>query len=390
MSSDFASQLRAYAEVIVRVGLNLQKGQKLLLAEPYELQGVARESVELVEAVTQAAQRSGGEAVEVIWGDPARIRALAEKADWRGAEALAAANARRMMAHLSDGGAFLFLLGSHPRLLEGIAAKQINELRGITWEHFGPVVHRLMAGAVQWSLAPAPTPAWADAAFGDLPLADRMPALWEAVLTSCRCMQSDPVMAWETHLTDLTCERDRRNAQRLRTLRFVGERTDLTLSLPLDHLWSTTRLTTARGIPYTVNLPTDEVFTAPDKGSASGHVCITAPVAYGGSLIEGIYLEFRDGRVVEASAGKGAALLREILQTDSGAGRLGEVALVPTPWGKASQRCYRHVLLDENRSNHIALGSAYSFCHRKTLWPAWSLNRSLIHVDLPLSAELQE
>ena len=390
MSSDFSSQLRAYAEVIVQIGLNLQKGQKLLMAEPYELQGVTRESVELVEAVTKAAQQVGGGAVEVIWGDPARIRALAEKADWRGAEALAAANARRMKAHLSEGGAFLFLLSSHPRLLEGIAAKRINEMRGITWEHFGPVVHRLMAGAAQWSLAPAPTPVWADAAFGDLSPADRLPTLWQAVLTACRCMQSDPLAAWNAHLADLTRERDLRNAQRLRTLRFVGEGTDLSLNLPSNHLWCTTQLTTTLGICYTVNLPTDEVFTAPDKGSARGHVRIATPVAYGGSLIEGIDLEFRDGRVVEASASHGADLLQEILQTDAGAGRLGEVALVPNPWDKASPRCYRHVLLDENRSHHIALGSAYSFCHRKTLWPVWSLNRSLIHVDLPLAAELQK
>lgn len=385
MTDELDEQLRTYADVLVRVGLNLQRGQPLLIAEPYELQGVAVEAAPLVDAVTLAASMIGSGPVDVIWGDPARLRALAERSDWRGVEALASANARRMKAHLNAGGAFLFLLGSQPHLMDGISPTQVSELRGITWDNFGPIVAHLIDGATQWTLAPAPTSEWAAEAFADLPHDQRLPRLWKAVLGACRCLGGAPLSEWDQHLHRLTQQCDALNARRLSTLRYRGDGTDLTVSLPSGHLWCTARRMTKRGIAFTVNLPTDEMFTAPDKRSAEGMVRVEQAVAYAGCLMEDIELEFRRGRVVRSSAKRGGELLKRILASDAGASRLGEVALVPIGCLETGDtRCYRHTLLDENAAHHIALGSSYPFCHRRSWLPNLKLNYSLIHIDLPL------
>jgi aminopeptidase len=391
MPADFAAQLEAYAEVVVRIGLNLQPGQPLLITEPYELLGVDRDSAGLVEAVQRVATAAGGGRADVIWGDGPRLRALARNADWRGIEAIAEDHARRLQRHLRQGGAFLFLLGSQTWLMQDLPADRVNELRNVAWANFGPLSARLTAGAGQWTLVPAPTAAWAELVFPERSAAERLPALWQTVFQACRSLGPDPLAAWQVHLAELSRRRDELNARRIRRLRYVGDGTDLTVELPAGHVWCTARLRTSSGTAYTVNLPTDEIFTAPRRNSAEGRVRVTRPVAYAGSIIAGIELEFRRGEVVAALAGEGAELLTQLLQSDTGARRLGEVALVAKSWeppqpAGSEPRLYRHPLLDENTTSHVALGSAYRFCANSFL-SRLALNRSLIHVDLPLTAE---
>ncbi len=403
MPSVFASRLRVLAEVIVRIGLNLQKGQRLLLAEPYELQGVARSAEVIVEAIRGAATAAGcpPAAVEVLWSDGPRLREIALNKDWRSFVQLVDGNARKMQAYLQNHDALLFLQGSQPGLMEGIPAGHVAELRRIGWEHFGPIAQQLVAGATNWTVAPAPSPAWAHAIYADLPSGKRLAALWEAVFESCRVgagPTENALAAWQTHLLALQHHRDRLNARRLQTLRYAGAGTDLTVALPPEHRWCTAQLTTKSGLPFVANLPTEEVFTLPHRESATGTVRVNRPISYGGAVIDGIELEFRRGRVVHAQARQGETLLTRLLETDDGACRLGEVALVggdpdhdgprrevaPTDWNGG--RLFQHPLLDENATNHLALGEAYAFCLRAPN-PAAG-NRSLIHVDLPLDAGL--
>jgi len=393
MLPDFTTRLRVYADVIVRVGLNLQRGQRLLLAEPYELQGVARSAEVLVEAVRSAAGAAGSPgaaAIEVVWGDGPRLREFAVRRDWRGFARLVAAHARIMATALRNGDALLFLQGSQPELMRGLPAGPVAELRRIGWEHFGPLAQELVAGATNWTAAPAPSPAWAHAVFPDLPAEQRPQALWDTVFAACRVPASpeagpEAIAAWRDHLQTLADYRDRLNRAPSSTLRYRGDGTDLTVTLPPGHRWCTAQLTTRSGLPFVANLPTEEVFTLPHRDSASGTVRVSRPVSYGGATIEGVELVFRHGAVISATATGQAALLRQLLASDEGAARLGEVALVPggTPPALAG-RCFHHPLLDENAANHIALGEAYGFCLRAPD-PA-AANRSLIHVDLPLAA----
>ena len=383
MLPDFPARLRAFSEVIVRVGLNLQHGQRLLIAEPYELQGVARSAEVMVEAVKQAA---GGE-TEVIWGDGARLRQFAEQADWRGFSRLVATNAATMQAAINRGDALLFLQGNQPRLMDGIAAERVTELRRVAWEHFGPIAQQLTAGATNWTVAPAPSPAWAHAVYADLRSEERLAALWQTVFDSCRVNEPSPLVAWQKHLLALQKCRDGLNAQRLKTLRYLGPGTDLTVTLPSGHLWFTAQLQTKSGVSFVANLPTEEVFTLPHRDSAHGTARVSRPVNYGGAVIDGISLEFRGGRVSKAAAKQNDALLQQLLATDEGAARLGEVAMVLHETSLArTRRLFHHPLLDENTSNHIALGEAYPFCLRAP--DAVAFNRSLIHVDLPLEARV--
>lgn len=409
MPTDHELRLRDCAEVIVRVGLNLQPGQRLLIAEPYELQGVSREAEDLTEAVCTAAIAAGCPRPEIIWGDPARLHHYAENADWRGFTRLVAANAEEMKRHLAEGGAFLFPISSNPRLLAGVAAESVSELQRISWEHFGPIIQRLTRGESQWTLVPAPTPTWAEAAFvADLPPEQRLGALQDTVQAALRIDQKNPaaraIPAWQSHLAALAQKRDELNFHRYKSIRYRGPGTDLTMKLPAQHQWCTAQLTTKGGISFVANLPTEEVFTAPDKDSAEGTVTVSRPVNHGGSVIDGIELDFKHGRVVGSRARTGAELLRRLLDTDNGADRLGEVAMIVGPAENSSSapataeatlltkkwqdsgRLFYHTLLDENASNHIALGESYHFCSRSLF--GFGLNRSLVHVDLPLDAQI--
>jgi aminopeptidase len=344
---------------------------------------VARSAEVIVEAVIKAAATD----VEVIWGDGPRLREFALNKDWRGFVQLVSTNARRMQSHLQKRDALLFLQGSQPNLLDGIAPEAVAELRRIGWEHFGPVAQQLVQGATNWTVAPAPTPAWAHAAYPDLPTEQRLAALWQEVFTATRVNEPAPLAAWQLHLRLLQQQCASLNARRLRTLRYKGEGTDLTVALPPGHVWCTAQLTTKAGLPFVANLPTEEIFTAPHRDSAEGIIRVSRPINYSGAVIEGIELEFKWGRVVTASARKGADLLARLLEADEGATRLGEVAIVPeqTSLGRAN-RLFHHPLLDENAHSHVALGEAYRFCQRPP--DALALNRSMVHVDLPFDASV--
>ncbi len=426
MPPDFPAPLRAMAEVIVRVGVNLQPGQPLLITEPYELHGVHPEAALLVEAIrTAVSELEPGRprpGFEVLSSDPSRLRTLVETDDVRAYNALVSAHTRRMSQHLARGGAFLFLLSSQPQLMAGLPAERLARFDAIKWRHLGPVIQRLVRGASQWTLAPAPSAVWADAVFADLPTHERLPSLWRTVYQAMRVCGSnvggalgpdgaesggklpptfEPTGQWHTHLADLAQRRDELNVACHRRIRYTGPGTDLTLNLPRSHVWCTAQLTSKSGVPFVANLPTEEIFTAPHKNSATGTVRVARPVTYGGAVIDGIELEFRRGRVVRATATTGQDVLQYLLATDDGAGRIGEVAIVPGPSGWASvstptpvagrdigdhpnARLFHHTLLDENVANHIALGDAYRFCSRALL--PLALNSSQVHLDLPLDA----
>src|SRR6478609_4296597 len=191
MSPDFDQRLRAMAEVIVRIGVNLQPGQPLLITDPYELQGVAPEARPLAEAVKAFA----GGATTIVLADPGHLRTLVENDDRTGLDALLSQHIAQLHRHLASGGAFLFLTGSAPRLFDGLHAVHVAEFEQLKWRHLGPVIQQLVRGATQWTLAPAPTAAWADVAYPELPAHRRLAALWEGIFASLHLDAPDPIIA---------------------------------------------------------------------------------------------------------------------------------------------------------------------------------------------------
>jgi aminopeptidase len=393
MIPDFHARLRDAAEVMVRVGLNLQPGQPLLIAEPYEQQGVAP-SAEVLVAAVRAAAAPCTDRVEVQWCDPAEVRQLAEAEDASSLDARLARNVRRMESHVAAGGALLFLGGSLPRLLTGLSPERRAAYHARVWRHLGPLVQRLVGGATQWTCAPAPSPTWATLAFADAPSESRLALLWHTVFAALRADGSGgAVEAWQAHLASLEARAAGLDTRRCREVRFLADGTDLRLGLDSGHRWRTARLRSAAGLPFVVNLPTEEVFTAPDRRRAEGRLRVARPVVFAGDVLDGIELEFRSGEVIAASARAGGEVLTRLLETDEGARRLGEVALVGGDLGADSpdwtraRRVFHQLLLDENASHHVALGEAYPFCHAG--WWKASVNRSQLHLDLPLDARVE-
>ncbi|MDP1579351.1 MAG: aminopeptidase [Candidatus Didemnitutus sp.] len=392
MVSDFSGKLAALAEVVVRIGVNLQPGQPLLITEPYEQQGVVPAAAEFVEALTKAAHDADGGKVSVIWSEPEKLRQMAASADGAAFEKLVRSHTRTMTRQLDNGGGLLCLTGSLPNLFHGIAASTLAALHEINWRHFGPVVQRLVRGETQWCLTPAPAPAWATLACGDLPHEQQLSALWKIVFAALRVESREaPLSFWQAHLSALAAQSERLNQRRVRGVRYMGDGTDLTVALSPRHRWCTAQPLSRRGVPFVVNLPTEEIFTLPHRSSAQGTLRVSRPVNFAGEVIDGIELHFAKGRVVRAAATRNDELLQQMLDTDDGAARLGEIAVLGSAvglpevkWTRARDIFY-HPILDENAANHVALGAAYPFCHRG--WLKFSANRSLIHVDLPVAAQ---
>ena len=385
MVPDFAPQLRRYAEVIVRTGLNLQRGQRLVITDPFDLQGVSRDAAPLVEAVGTAALVAGGAGVDVIWGDPVRLRAAAEAWPDREFERQLDETTTRLATAVAGGYALLFLQSYDPGLTTGLPGKSVAGLKTCLAASYGRIAPELLAGNTNWTAAPAPTPAWAYAVFPHQAPAAALAQLWTAAFSALRTGETDPLAAWQRHLGFLRARRDDLNRRQLTTAHFSGPGTELRLALAPGHLWCAATLHTPQGIEFTPNLPTEEVFTAPAADSAEGTLRVARPVNYGGTALTEVELEFHGGRVVKARARTGGDLLQRLLATDRGASRLGEVALVPerTPLARSGV-CFFQPLLDENALDHVALGDAYSFtCHEGG---RAALNQSLLHLDLPIDA----
>jgi aminopeptidase len=205
--------------------------------------------------------------------------------------------------------------------------------------------------------------------------------------------QADPIAAWEDHINQLVARSDYLNHKQYVALKLTAPGTDLTVSLPAGHAWQSGRTTSETGIAFTANIPTEEVFTLPHKDRTEGVVSATMPLSYGGSLMEGFSLTFAEGRVVNVTAAKGEAHLRKLIETDEGAGRLGEVALVPhsSPISQSGLLFY-NTLFDENAASHIALGRAgkYNIAGGEEMseeaFGAAGGNHSLIHVDFMIGS----
>jgi aminopeptidase len=232
--------------------------------------------------------------------------------------------------------------------------------------------------------------------FPALPPPQQLSRLWETIVRLCRLDAPDPLAEWQAHIASLAARADDLNRKQYAALRYTGPGTALTIGLPKGHVWISARSESRNGIAFTANIPTEEVFTLPHKDRVDGVVRSTKPLSYGGQLIENFSLEFANGRAVNVTAERGDAVLRQLVETDAGAARLGEIALVPhnSPISQSGLLFY-NTLFDENAASHVALGSAYKFTMAggegmdDALFESAGGNRSATHVDFMIgSSEL--
>jgi len=390
MNTDtFEQRLDTYAQLLLRVGVNLQPGQKLIVR-------TSTAAVELTRKVVELAYRAGSPYVEVLWADHGVTKARFTHGPEGSFAILPQYRADALNQLAGEAAASLAIVADDPDMLAGTDPRRYAAYMAAWRNAVRPFTDLSMSDSIAWCVAAAASPAWARRAFPELDQHQALEALWNAIFAATRVDTPDPVAAWHDHAAGLKIVKENLNSKRYSALRFSGPGTDLTVGLADGHVWDGGSSTNAAGTTFIANMPTEEVFTAPHRAKVDGVVTATKPLAYNGTMLEGFWLRFEDGAVVEAHADVGQAVLDSILDTDAGSRRLGEVALVPasSPIEKAGVLFYE-TLFDENAACHIALGRAYnstvagSRAMNRQEQAAAGMNDSLSHVDFMIgSAEV--
>jgi len=374
-------KLNQLAEVAVRVGLGLQAGQELLMTASLDTLALARR-------ITEQAYRAGASLVTTLYTDDEAALMRYHFAPDESFDRAANWLYEGMGAAFKSGAARLAIAGGNPALLSNEDPAKVSRANRAVSQAYRPALELITRHAINWTIVAGATPAWAAAVFpGDAPEV-ALAKLWDAIFETSRINGADPVGAWKAHDAGLHKRAAYLNEKRYSALQYRGPGTDFRLGLAEDHQWLGGGTTSGNGLYCIPNMPTEEVFTTPHKDRADGTVTATKPLSHQGTMIEGIQVRFEKGRIVEARASRGQEVLQKLIDTDEGARRLGEVALVPhsSPIA-ASGMLFFNTLFDENAASHIALGQSYSSCvlDGEKLTPeqlaAKGANDSLIHVD---------
>ncbi|NGZ74631.1 aminopeptidase [Saccharibacillus alkalitolerans] len=384
--SDFQANLNKYAELAVKVGVNVQPGQILMIDA-----GV--ESLEYVRLVVKHAYAAGAKLVKVNLSDEAITRMRYDLAPDDSFEIAPKWTAAEREELAENGGAMLAVVSNNPDLLKGVDSSRISAMQKVSGEAFSKYREYAQSNKLAWSIVAVPSAAWAAKVFPDLPENEQVPAMWEAIFKAVRVDLPDPVAAWQQHIDTLNAKAAYLNEKKYKALHYTAPGTDLTIELPKTHLWVAADSESERGTAFVANMPTEEVFTAALKTGVSGTVSSTKPLSYGGTIIDNFTLTFEKGRIVDVKAEQGEDTLKRLVEMDEGSHYIGEVALVPhkSPISE-SGILYYNTLFDENASNHLAIGSAYAFnieggttMSREELAEA-GINQSLAHVDFMIGS----
>jgi aminopeptidase len=368
-------RLDRLAEIAVKIGVNVQKGQELIVNAPIDARA-------LVQRVVAHAYDAGATLVVPLFADDVIQRARFVHADDDSFDFAPSWLFDAMAKSVADGAAVLTIVGSDPMLLAGCDPARIGRAQRATAAAMKPVRNLISSFTTNWSILSFATPGWAASVFPDEPPDAAVAKLWDAIFAVSRIDRADPVAAWRDHAANLRRRCGVLNEKRFDALRFQGPGTDLRVGLAQDHLWAGGSVESRNGAICLPNMPTEEVFTMPHRMKVEGTVSATKPLVNGGALIEGISVRFEAGRIVEAHASKGQDVFRTLIGTDEGASRLGEVALVPEASPVAqSGLIFRNTLFDENAASHIALGQALSLNMQGGCDAKRGANESLIHVD---------
>jgi len=389
MSTEFEQLLEKFAEVIIKVGLNLQPGQRLLIGPPiFALPGVPLELAPFVRVIAKKAYQAGAKLVDVNWNDDTLRLIRIQDAPDDTFEEYPKWKVDTAVKFAETGDAMLVIYADNPNLLVDQDPEKIASLQQTAFKNVEPLMNYVVKNTTNWLVITAPIDGWVDKVFPELPQKERKSKFWETLLEICRIKNGDPVSAWKDHVNQLNSRTNYLNQKQYETLKFEASGTDLRIGLPKGHLWHAASMKSQNGINFVANIPTEEVFTIPHKEKTEGVVKCTKPLYFSGGLVEEYQITFSNGKIVELSAKKGKDFLKKLIQTDEGASYLGEIALVPnkSPISQSGLLFY-NILIDENASNHIALGRGYKFSFKDgeklsdEKFTALGGNYSLIHID---------
>ncbi|MET0424455.1 MAG: aminopeptidase [Actinoplanes sp.] len=372
--------IERFADLVVRAGINVQPGQGVVVRSDTA-------HLEIARAVVEAAYSAGAGWVEPVFSDGPMKRSAVDHATVEQLSTSRGWAVQRIEEWREQGAASIALVGDpNPSLFDGadpakLSATPLAEAQAFRAAHLD---------GMRWTVAAAPNPGWARQVFGE-PDVDR---LWDAVATAMRLDTADPAAEWQARAATLGARALQLDALELTEVRYLGEGTDLTVGLPAEARWTGGGLIDAKGIPYMPNLPTEEVFTSPDRRRADGVIRLTKPVVVAGQLVTGLRVTFRGGRITDVTADSGADVVRAQLDTDEGARSLGEVSLVDRDSRIAKAGIVFHnTLFDENAGCHVAWGHSFPFSVADGLAKseeerfALGLNVSAVHTDVVVGGD---
>ena len=385
---NFDENLKKYADLLVTTGINVSEGHVIYLSVDVDQAPLAR-------LIAKAAYEKGAKKVIIQWADDELSRLDYRYQDLETLKEVPEYKIAEMNYLLEEGASRISLRSSAPDALAGLDSEKIAETRKARSKALRPMMEATQSNKVSWLVAAASGEDWAAKVFPELETTEeQVDALWDAIFKAVHLYEEDPIAHWSEKVDILQNKADELNKEEFKALHFTAPGTDLTVGLPEGHRWEGAGSTNARGELFVANIPTEEVFSAPDAHRVDGVVVSSKPLSYAGEIIEGMEFHFKDGKVTDLSAEKGEEVLKKLVEQDEGASRLGEVALVPdeSPISQSGLTFF-NTLFDENASNHLALGSAYAFSlvggtemSREELNEA-GLNESNSHVDFMIGSD---
>ncbi|PWF99910.1 aminopeptidase [Levilactobacillus bambusae] len=384
--SNFERDLKKYAYLIVETGANVQPGQTVVVA-------IAVDQQPLAHLIMEAAYERGANEVIIDWKDDLTTKNYLLHTT----EKSLATAPRYLEVQAKDRAADrvtrISVVSSAPDAYAEVAADRISAYQAARGRALAPVRKATQNNDLSWVVVAAAGRKWAQEVFSDLTDQAAVSALWQEIFKTTRIDQPDPEAAWDQHVKALGLKADWLNHQQFDALHYVAPHTDLTVGLPQHHLWEAAGSYDAAHHFFIPNMPTEEVFTAPDRLRVNGTVRSTRPLSYAGTLINQLQLTFKNGKIVEATAAEGEHVLQQLIETDAGSQYLGEAALVPdnSPISQ-SGIVFLNTLFDENAADHLAIGAAYptNIRNGSTFTDSELLNAGLnisqVHVDFMIGS----
>ncbi|HAP5373543.1 TPA: aminopeptidase [Enterococcus faecalis] len=385
---NFNENLKKYARLIAETGVNVQDNHTVVLQ-------ISVDQAPLARLITEEAYHLGAAEVIVQWSDETIQREFLAHAATDRIENVPQYKIDQTDDWIAKGASRISVVSSNPDALAGVDAQRVAAFQAANGKALVNLRKATQANKVSWTVVAAASEGWAAKVFPELATSEeQVDALWNEIFKTTRIYEENPVIAWDIHDKKLQEKAAELNEQQFTALHYTAPGTDLTIGLPKNHLWEGAGSYNARGEEFMANMPTEEVFTAPDSRRVDGYVSSTKPLSYAGTIISGMKFTFKDGKVVDFSAEQGEEALKNLLAIDEGAKHLGEVALVPDPSPiSQSGLIFYNTLFDENASNHLAFGSAYAFnlqggteMSEEELAEA-GLNRSQTHVDFMVGSD---
>lgn len=378
--------LEKYAELVLIKGVNVQQDQAVVVSAPIE-------GATFTRILAEKAYELGAKNVHINWSDDELVRLKYVHASDEVIDDFPSWRVQMMEEFAEDGAAFVSIHATDPDLLKEIDSKRVaraSKAAGVAMKTFREYT---MNDKVTWSVISIPTEAWAQKIFPDKSADEAVQALWDEIIKMVRIDEEDTIAAWNKHNDVLEKAYKRLNEKQYVSLHLTAPGTDIEVGLANNHVWQGGAAVSEKGTVFNPNMPTEEVFTAPHKYRVNGTVSSTKPLNYGGSLIDEFQLTFKDGKVIDYKAKQGEEVLAHLLDSDEGAKRIGEIALVPdeSPVSQSGLIFY-NTLFDENASCHIALGKAYptnvedgAKMDDKQL-DEHGVNDSMVHVDFMIGS----